>query len=125
VIAEHNLAGLNGVFYLYPVGININAALNTANTVVVPSVCKPTVSIYSYLGQNATWGVYQATLTAGSNSFTLGSQIASSCSTTSAAGSSCSISATSNVSAGTVVTIQGNNTGSAATAPVYTAFSCQ
>jgi hypothetical protein len=109
-------------------GVNMNAALNTGNTTLAPTACKPTVTIYSYLGTSSTWGLYGASVSTGNTTFTLGSLISTTpatCTTSTTAGSSCSLSANGNLSQGALLTLQGNTNTSGAVAVVYTAFSCQ
>jgi collagen type VII alpha len=126
----HNVSvgGFSGNFYAALTGINMNASLNTGNTAFAPTSCRPTVTIYSYLGVGSTWALYNATLATASTTFTLGSQITTapaSCSTTVAAGSACTLSASANVAAGTTLTLQGNANTGGNEGVVYTAFSCQ
>lgn len=122
------VGGVNGIIYLTMTGINVNTALNVANTTIAPSSCKPSVTMYSYLGASSTWGLFNVSVSNQSNTFTLGSQITTSpstCTTSATAGNSCTITASSNVAAGTVLTLQGNVNTSGNQAAVYTAFSCQ
>ncbi len=131
VLVETHLipnGGVNGNFYATLSGTNMNSALNVANTWFLPTACKPTVTIYSYLGVSATWSLFPVTPSNASSAFTLGTQIPTtpvSCSTTTAARSSCTLTANSNVAALSSITLQGNANTAGSVALVYTVASCQ
>jgi hypothetical protein len=99
--------------------------LSGTATVIAPTACKPSMTIYSYAGGATTWDLCTVTPSTSSTTWTAGSLIIS-CSTASAGGSSCTATASSNVSAGTVLTL--TSVSCTGTAPLgggfLTAFSC-
>ncbi len=111
--------------YLAPAGPAGGSSLANLNTIVLPAACKVSATITSYTGVNASWAMFTATPTTGNILFTLGSPIPGAfCSVqTTTAGTSCTMTATNALAAGTVVTIQGTTSG-VTSGVVYTAFSC-
>jgi hypothetical protein len=111
--------------YLAPAGPAGGSSLANLNTIVLPASCKVSATITSYTGVNASWAMFTATPTTGNILFTLGSLIPGAfCSVqTTTAGTSCTMTATNALAAGTVVTIQGTTSGVTG-GVVYTAFSC-
>jgi hypothetical protein len=101
--------------------------LNGEVSVIAPTSCKPSLTVWSYTGATTTWVLATVTPSTTSDTWTIGSSILS-FSTSSSAGSSNSGTASSNVAAGTLMTLTSNSTSSPA-APggggFLHAFSCQ
>ena len=120
---------ITGVSVTGQIVVNPGATTNYGNvvapgqTMVIPASCKPSVTVYSWIGQAATWQLIPVTLTAGANSGSAGSALGS-CSTLSTGGSSCSFTLGTAQAAGTAVALQTTASLSAVLGPIYTTFSC-
>jgi len=99
-------------------------SLNADASVVAPAACKPSMTIYSYVGASTTWGIYSVTPSTSSSTWTVGSSIIA-CSTTSGAGSTCSATAGSTVAAGTIMTLTSGSGAAPGGGGFLVAFSCQ
>ncbi len=99
-------------------------SLNADASVIAPAACKPSMTIYSYVGASTTWGIYSVTPSTSSSTWTVGSSIIA-CSTTSGAGSTCSATAGSTVAAGTIMTLTSGSGAAPGGGGFLVAFSCQ
>ena len=113
--------------FFNPSNGSVGTTLSTVNTVTIPASCKPSMTVYSYENNTITWTMNTVTPSNTTSTWTLGSAIATTpatCQTTATVGSSCTVTATSNLTtAGTVITITNSGTLNAGGATI--AFSCQ
>jgi hypothetical protein len=123
-VAGHLFA--NSIYYYSPTG-NQSSTLTDLGTAIAPTACAPSMTIYSYVPLAETWTLGSVTPTSSSNTWPLGSSLAS-CTTSPASGSTpqtCSTTALSQVNAGTIMTIYGSAALSSGYAGLLIAFSCQ
>jgi hypothetical protein len=101
-------------------------SLNAEVTIVLPTTCTPSMTIYSWNGNSVNWNLYEVTPSTSSVTWTLGSSVIN-CTTSgnTTAAQTCTASAAAPYPAGTVLTLGD----SADTAPggggFIDAFSCQ
>ena len=97
--------------------------LNGTAVVVAPAACKPSMTIWSYSDASTTWSLYSVSPSTTSSTWTQGIVIIA-CTTASFGGASCTATAGSAVSVGTLMTLT-SGTGSAPGGGGFlTAFSC-
>jgi Collagen triple helix repeat (20 copies) len=119
-VAGHN--GLSTFFSLTSSTASTAAAFGAGETVVAPTSCKPSITVWNYSGSTTTYSIFPVT----GSSFAIGSTAI--VQVTVANGGSASMTATGDVAAGTLMTLT-SGTSNAGAAPggngFYTAFSCQ
>lgn len=97
--------------------------LNGTVSVIAPTACKPSMTIWSYSGSVTTWSLYSVSASTSSATWTQGTVILA-CSTSSSGGSSCTAAASSTVAAGTVMTLTSGSGAAPGGGGFLTAFSC-
>jgi hypothetical protein len=107
-----------------PGGSVQQVTLNAEVTVVAPTACKPSLTIYSYSGANTTWSLFSVNPSTASATWTAGASILS-VSTGSAAGSTATATAANNVAAGTIMALSTSGQAAAGGGGFLQAFSCQ
>ncbi len=126
-ISSHQTGAIATQWFSPVASVASNVAVSTAfpspfQVAIAPVACKPSMTIYSYVGVPETWSLVSVTGSNSSGSWTPGSTIIA-CSTASSAGSSCTSTAGSNVAAGTLMTLTNSTTLTAG--GMLSAFSCK
>ena len=108
-------------YYFNPLSSTVSTSLIASVTTIAPAECTPSMTMYSWENSIVTYTLQSVTLTLGSTTATAGSDIMS-CTTTATAGASCSVTSSSTISAGTVLTLTTGT--SPGTGIFYSIFSC-
>lgn len=93
-------------------------------TTVVPSACKPSMTIFSYSGASTTWTLFEVTPNTSSSTWTAGTSVIS-CTTAAGAGSTCTATDANTVAAGTILTLSSGAGAAPGGGGFLIAFSCQ
>ncbi|HTZ17581.1 MAG TPA: hypothetical protein VMB78_03995 [Dissulfurispiraceae bacterium] len=116
----------SGAFYLSPVSTTSSSTIGPYNTALVPSDCRPSMTIYSLGSSGGTFTLSYVTPTSGGITWSKGSDIVS-CAVGSSSGGVlqvCSGTAASKISAGSILTIVAPKQTLGGTSGVFVAFSC-
>jgi len=127
--AVHDFIAGAGTALYFPPGANSgteDTSITTSDIVIAPTACTPSMKIYSYSSASATFTLYSVTMSTDNDStLSVGSMIASCNAGASSANSptTCTVTASAAVSAGTVMTLSAPSPPSS-NAAFFSAFSC-
>jgi hypothetical protein len=123
-IQPHTLG--NSVYYWSPVTVNTTAAVGPSNTVIVPITCTPSMTVYSLGPIAGTFYLYAVSTNTTNTIWSITGSAIMSCPVSASTGTpqSCSVTSSTTVAAGTVLTIQAPAQTSSGNVGGFSAFSC-
>ena len=120
ILAGHT----GGVAWNNPASSSSSGTLTGQVSTIAPVACKPSMTIYSWAPANTVWSLLAVTPSTTTSIWTAGSPIIS-CTTTASDGAQCSITAGSNVPAGTIMSLSSGSGAAPGGGGFFNTFSCQ